>query len=57
MSFDSAPNRRVMLPGEPQTPVSAPNRRVMLPGEPQPIRCRQTVKGYRIAWDEPGENF
>jgi hypothetical protein len=32
-------------------------RRVTLPGEPEPIRYRQTVKGYRVAWDEPGENF
>jgi hypothetical protein len=32
-------------------------RRVTLPGEPDPIRYRQTASGYRVAWDEPGENF
>jgi hypothetical protein len=48
---------RVVLPGEPQAPVTGPSPRVVLPGEPQPIRYRQTVKGYRVAWDEPGENF
>lgn len=32
-------------------------RRVTLPGEPEPICHRQTVKGHRVAWDEPGENF
>jgi hypothetical protein len=35
----------------------APAQRVTLPGEPQPIRYRQTASGYRVAWDEPGENF
>jgi hypothetical protein len=29
----------------------------ILPGEPQPMRYRRTASGYRIAWDEPGENF
>ena len=57
MSSISGPQRRVILPGEPQAPVSGPQRRVILPGEPQAIFYRQTVKGYRVAWDEPGENF
>jgi phosphoglycolate phosphatase-like HAD superfamily hydrolase len=35
----------------------APLRRVSLPGEPHPIRYRRTASGYRVAWDEPGENF
>jgi hypothetical protein len=35
----------------------APLLRVTLPGEPEPIRYRQTAGGYRVAWDEPGENF
>jgi hypothetical protein len=34
-----------------------PAQRVTLPGEPEPIRYRQTASGYRVAWDEPGENF
>ena len=37
--------------------IWAPLPRVSLPGEPQPIRYRRTASGYRIAWDEPGENF
>jgi hypothetical protein len=57
MSFISGPQRRVILPGEPQLPSSGPQRRVILPGESQAIFYRQTVKGYRVAWDEPGENF
>jgi hypothetical protein len=57
MSFISGPQRRVILPGEPQSPSSGPQRRVILPGEPRAIFYRQTVKGYRVAWDEPGENF
>jgi hypothetical protein len=35
----------------------APAQRVTLPGEPEPIRYRRTASGYRVAWDEPGENF
>lgn len=46
-----------VLPGEPQPPSTAPRRRTVLPGEPQPIRYRQTVRGHRVAWDEPSENF
>jgi hypothetical protein len=46
-----------VLPGEPQPPSAAPKRRTVLPGEPQPIRYRQTVRGHRVAWDEPSENF
>ena len=57
MSFISGPQRRVILPGEPQLPGSGPQRRVILPGEPQAIFYRRTVKGYRVEWDEPSENF
>jgi hypothetical protein len=46
-----------VLPGEPQPASAAPKGRPVLPGEPQPIRYRQTVKGHRVAWDEPSENF
>jgi hypothetical protein len=48
-----------ILPGEPQPqPQPQPgNGRPILPGEPQPIRYRRTASGYRVAWDEPGENF
>jgi hypothetical protein len=46
-----------VLPGEPQPRQKATQRRPVLPGEPAPIRYRQTASGYRVAWDEPGENF
>jgi hypothetical protein len=48
---------RPVLPGEPQPRQKAPQRRPVLPGESAPIRYRQTASGYRVAWDEPGENF
>ena len=48
---------RPVLPGEPQPPAQPRNVRPVLPGEPQPIRYRRTANGYRVAWDEPGENF
>jgi hypothetical protein len=48
-----------ILPGEPQQDYQSRSRNVrpILPGEPQPMRYRRTASGYRIAWDEPGENF
>jgi hypothetical protein len=48
-----------ILPGEPQQEYQPRSRNVrpILPGEPQPMRYRRTASGYRIAWDEPGENF
>ena len=46
-----------ILPGEPQPQPQPGNGRPILPGEPQPIRYRRTASGYRVAWDEPGENF
>jgi hypothetical protein len=48
-----------ILPGEPQPEPQAQSKNVrpILPGEPQPMRYRRTVSGYRVAWDEPGENF
>jgi hypothetical protein len=48
---------RPVLPGEPQPQPQPRNVRPVLPGEPQPIRYRRTASGYRVAWDEPGENF
>ena len=48
-----------ILPGEPQPEPQAQSKNVhpILPGEPQSMRYRRTASGYRVAWDEPGENF
>ena len=56
---DSPDWARPILPGEPQPqPQPQPrNVRPILPGETQPMRYRRTASGYRVAWDEPGENF
>ena len=48
---------RPVLPGEPQPQPQPRNVRPVLPGEPQPTRYRRTASGYRVVWDEPGENF
>jgi hypothetical protein len=46
--------RRPVLPGETMPPLPPTSGRgASLP----PIQYRQTVKGHRVAWDEPSESF